>query len=53
MKKPNLKASVVAKIVDVVSRWKWGPELETQLDKLQFVPNMIHVTQRLKVIRRW
>ncbi|KAB2601858.1 hypothetical protein D8674_002863 [Pyrus ussuriensis x Pyrus communis] len=30
---------------------KWGPELETQLDKLQFVPNMTHITQALKVIK--
>ncbi|QHO40870.1 Pentatricopeptide repeat-containing protein [Arachis hypogaea] len=40
----------MAKIVDVVKRWKWRPELETQLDKLQFVPNMTHIVQSLKII---
>ncbi|KAM5586876.1 pentatricopeptide repeat-containing protein [Rosa sericea] len=50
LKKPLLNASAIAKIVEVVKRWKWGPELETQLDKLQFVPNMTHITQALKVI---
>ncbi|PON44212.1 Smr domain containing protein [Parasponia andersonii] len=51
LKKPFLNASAVAKIVEVVFRWKWGPELDTQLDKLQFVPNMVHVTQALKVVK--
>uniref|UniRef100_A0A2N9IZS2 Smr domain-containing protein n=1 Tax=Fagus sylvatica TaxID=28930 RepID=A0A2N9IZS2_FAGSY len=51
LKKPFLNASAVAKIVEVVKRWKWGPELETQLDKLQFVPSMTHITQSLKVIK--
>uniref|UniRef100_A0A2P2IPF9 Uncharacterized protein MANES_14G155600 n=1 Tax=Rhizophora mucronata TaxID=61149 RepID=A0A2P2IPF9_RHIMU len=50
LKKPFLNASAVAKIVEVVRRWKWGPELETQLDRLQFLPNMTHVVQALKVI---
>ncbi|KAK3211802.1 hypothetical protein Dsin_016508 [Dipteronia sinensis] len=51
LKKPLLNASAVAKIVEVVNRWRWGPELETQLDKLQFVPKMVHITQALKVIK--
>ncbi|KAB2601823.1 pentatricopeptide repeat-containing protein [Pyrus ussuriensis x Pyrus communis] len=51
LKRPMLNASAIAKIVEVVKRWKWGPELETQLDKLQFVPNMTHITQALKVIK--
>ncbi|KAM7532407.1 hypothetical protein LguiB_035817 [Lonicera macranthoides] len=50
MKKPFLNASAVAKIVEIVKRWKWGPDMETQLDKLQFLPNMTHITQALKVI---
>uniref|UniRef100_A0A5B7BTM7 Smr domain-containing protein n=1 Tax=Davidia involucrata TaxID=16924 RepID=A0A5B7BTM7_DAVIN len=50
LKKPFLNASAVAKIVEIVKRWKWGPEMEIQLDRLQFVPNMIHITQALKVI---
>lgn len=50
VKKPFLNAVAVAKIVEVVKRWKWGPELENQLDKLQFIPNMTHITQALKVI---
>lgn len=49
-KKPFLNTSAVAKIVEVVKRWKWGPELETQLDKLQFVPTMTHIVQALKII---
>ncbi|KAK9049413.1 hypothetical protein SSX86_031618 [Deinandra increscens subsp. villosa] len=49
LKQPFSNASAVAKIVEIVKRWKWGPEMETQLDKLQFVPNMIHITQALKV----
>ncbi|XP_031283377.1 pentatricopeptide repeat-containing protein At1g79490, mitochondrial [Pistacia vera] len=51
IKKPILNASAVAKIVEVVNRWKWGPELETQLDKLQFVPKMVHIIQALRVIK--
>ncbi|GAV70221.1 PPR domain-containing protein/PPR_1 domain-containing protein/PPR_2 domain-containing protein [Cephalotus follicularis] len=51
LKKPFVNASAVAKIVEVVKRWKWGPELETQLDKLQFVPSMTHITQALKIIK--
>lgn len=51
LKKLILNPSAVAKIVEVVNRWKWGPELDTQLDKLQFVPNMTHVAQALKVIK--
>ncbi|KAL5820535.1 hypothetical protein ACOSQ3_022417 [Xanthoceras sorbifolium] len=51
LKKPLLNASAVAKIVEVVNRWRWGPELDTQLDKLQFVPKMVHITQALKVIK--
>ncbi|XLR51335.1 hypothetical protein HN51_002075 [Arachis hypogaea] len=50
VKKPSVNAAAVAKIVEVVKRWKWGPELETQLDKLQFVPNMTHIVQSLKII---
>ncbi|CAH8356243.1 unnamed protein product [Eruca vesicaria subsp. sativa] len=50
LKKPLLNASAVSKIVEVVQRWKWGPELETHLDKLQFLPNMVHVKQALKIV---
>nr|XP_017248039.1 PREDICTED: pentatricopeptide repeat-containing protein At1g79490, mitochondrial [Daucus carota subsp. sativus] len=50
VKRPFLNASAVAKIVEIVKRWRWGPDMETQLDKLQFVPNMVHVTQALKVV---
>ncbi|KAK6149556.1 hypothetical protein DH2020_017081 [Rehmannia glutinosa] len=50
VKKPISNISAVAKIVEVVKRWKWGPEMEIQLDKLQFVPNMTHFTQALKII---
>ncbi|KAL4386519.1 hypothetical protein GQ457_09G014660 [Hibiscus cannabinus] len=46
-----MNASAVAKIVEVVKRWKWGPELETQLDKIQFTPNMTHITQAMKVVK--
>lgn len=49
LKQPFSNASAVAKIVEIVKRWKWGPEMETQLDKLQFVPNMTHITQALKL----
>ncbi|KAK1387934.1 Smr domain-containing protein [Heracleum sosnowskyi] len=50
VKRPFLNASAVAKIVEIVKRWRWGPDLEAQLDKLQFLPNMVHVTQALKVV---
>lgn len=50
LKKPFLNVAAVAKIVEFVKRWKWGPELETHLDKLQFVPNMTHIVQALKII---
>ncbi|CAG7903257.1 unnamed protein product [Brassica rapa] len=50
LKKPLMNASAVAKIVEVVQRWKWGPELETHLDKLQFLPSMVHVKQSLKIV---
>ncbi|KAI9110487.1 hypothetical protein K1719_018353 [Acacia pycnantha] len=36
VKKPFANAVSVAKLVEVIKRWKWGPELENQLDKLQF-----------------
>ncbi|XP_015969956.1 pentatricopeptide repeat-containing protein At1g79490, mitochondrial-like [Arachis duranensis] len=49
VKKPFVNAAAVAKIVEVGKRWKWGPELETQLGKLQFVPNMTHIVQSLKI----
>ncbi|KAK1419953.1 hypothetical protein QVD17_29408 [Tagetes erecta] len=49
LKQPFSNAYAVGKIVEIVKRWKWGPEMETQLDKLQFVPNMVHVTQALKM----
>ncbi|CAN0892233.1 Pentatricopeptide repeat-containing protein At1g79490, mitochondrial [Linum grandiflorum] len=50
LKKPILNASAVAKIVEVAKRWRWGPELETQLGNLQFVPNMTHLVQAMKLI---
>lgn len=50
IKKPFLNASAVAKIVEIVKRWKWGPEMENQLDKLQFVPSMAHVIQAIKIV---
>ncbi|KAJ0512739.1 putative Smr domain, tetratricopeptide-like helical domain superfamily [Helianthus annuus] len=49
LKHPFSNASAVAKIVEIVKRWKWGPDMETHLDKLQFVPNMTHITQAFKV----
>lgn len=50
IRKPLHNISAVAKIVEIVKRWKWGPELENQLDQLQFVPSMTHIVQALKVI---
>lgn len=50
VRKPFLNASAVAKLVEIVKRWKWGPEMENHLDKLQFVPNMLHVIQAIKII---
>ncbi|VFQ78278.1 unnamed protein product [Cuscuta campestris] len=50
LKKPILNASAVAKIVEIVKRWRWGPDMETQLDRLHFVPNMTHITQAFKVM---
>lgn len=50
IRKPISNISAVAKIVEVVKRWKWGPDMETQLDKLQFMPNMTHITQAMKII---
>lgn len=50
LKKPILNASAVAKIVEIVKRWKWGPDMETQLDRLHFLPNMTHIIQALKII---
>ncbi|RWR85659.1 Smr protein/MutS2 C-terminal [Cinnamomum micranthum f. kanehirae] len=53
MKKPFSNASAVSKMVEIVKRWKWGPQMETQLDKLHFVPNMSHVKQALSEIGEW
>ncbi|KAG8365292.1 hypothetical protein BUALT_Bualt18G0089400 [Buddleja alternifolia] len=50
VRKPIMNISAVAKLVEVVKRWRWGPDMETQLDKLQFVPNMTHIAQALKII---
>ncbi|XP_058096296.1 pentatricopeptide repeat-containing protein At1g79490, mitochondrial [Magnolia sinica] len=51
LKKPFSSASAIAKIVEVVGRWKWGPEMENQLDRLHFVPNMSHINRALQEIR--
>ncbi|XP_077216922.1 pentatricopeptide repeat (PPR) superfamily protein [Tasmannia lanceolata] len=51
VKKPLSNASAVAKMVEIVNRWKWGPELVTQLDKLHFVPSMSHVNRALDEIK--
>ncbi|KAI4375440.1 hypothetical protein MLD38_013306 [Melastoma candidum] len=51
IRKPMLNASAVAKLVEIVRRWKWGPDLENQLDNLQFVPNMTHVVEALRVLK--
>ncbi|KAL6567609.1 hypothetical protein OROGR_001277 [Orobanche gracilis] len=50
VRKPISNISAVAKIVEIVKRWKWGPDMEIQLDKLQFMPNMTHIIQALKII---
>ncbi|KAL2897489.1 hypothetical protein RDABS01_039272 [Bienertia sinuspersici] len=50
VKRPFLNASAVAKMVEIVKRWKWGPEMENKLDQLQFVPNMTQVIQAMKII---
>ncbi|PWA72278.1 Pentatricopeptide repeat-containing protein [Artemisia annua] len=50
LKQPFSNSHAVAKIVEIVKRWKWGPQMETHLDKLQFVPNMTHVMQALKAV---
>ncbi|CAI9099476.1 OLC1v1036303C1 [Oldenlandia corymbosa var. corymbosa] len=50
LKKPISNAEAVAKIVEIVKRWKWGPDMETQLDRLQFFPSMTHILQSLKVL---
>ncbi|KAL4200840.1 hypothetical protein AMTRI_Chr02g255650 [Amborella trichopoda] len=41
---------MVAKIIEIVKRWKWGPEMETQLNRLNFVPKMFHINQALERI---
>lgn len=50
LRKPMLNAAAVAKLVEIVNRWKWGPDMEIQLDRLQFVPNITHIAQALKII---
>ncbi|GJV93443.1 pentatricopeptide repeat-containing protein, partial [Tanacetum coccineum] len=50
LKQPFSNSHAVAKIVEIVKRWKWGPQMETHLDNLQFVPNITHVMQALKVV---
>lgn len=50
LKKTFSNDSAITKIVEIVKRWKWGPEMETQLDKLYFVPNMSHINQAVKEI---
>ncbi|GAB2219632.1 hypothetical protein Droror1_Dr00007269 [Drosera rotundifolia] len=50
VKKPFLNALAVEKIVEIAKRWKWGPEMETLLDQLQFVPSMTHILQALKIV---
>ncbi|PWA44460.1 Pentatricopeptide repeat-containing protein [Artemisia annua] len=50
LKQPFSNSHAVSKIVEIVKRWKWGPQMETHLDKLQFVPNMTHVMQALKAV---
>ncbi|MCL7023449.1 hypothetical protein MKW94_025480 [Papaver nudicaule] len=50
LKKPFPNDSAITKIVEIVKRWKWGPEMETQLDKLYFLPNMSHISEAVKEI---
>ncbi|XP_051128690.1 pentatricopeptide repeat-containing protein At1g79490, mitochondrial [Andrographis paniculata] len=50
LRKPISNIAAVSKIVEIVKRWRWGPDMEAQLDRLQFVPDTIHIAQALKVI---
>ncbi|XP_068655904.1 pentatricopeptide repeat-containing protein At1g79490, mitochondrial [Aristolochia californica] len=43
LKKPLTNVTAVVKIVDIVNRWKWGPQLEAQLDRLPFAPTLPHL----------
>ncbi|KAF3787282.1 Pentatricopeptide repeat-containing protein [Nymphaea thermarum] len=43
-------AAIVAKIIEIVKRWKWGPEMEAHLDRIHVTPKMVHVNQALRRI---
>lgn len=48
VKRTFTNAEIVTKILDIVRRWRWGPEMELQLDHLHFLPNMSHINHVLK-----
>ncbi|GLJ53301.1 hypothetical protein SUGI_1135940 [Cryptomeria japonica] len=44
-------AEIVSKIIEIMKRWTWGPEMELQLDRLQFCMKMVHINHVLKSLK--
>lgn len=49
IKKPL--AGTVAKIVEIADRWRWGPQLEYQLDRIPSAPTLAHARVAMAQIR--
>ncbi|XP_078436778.1 pentatricopeptide repeat (PPR) superfamily protein [Wolffia australiana] len=43
--RPLSDASAIAKIVELVRRWRWGPDMESHLGNLQFTPSPLHLSR--------
>ncbi|PKA56071.1 Pentatricopeptide repeat-containing protein [Apostasia shenzhenica] len=42
-RKPISPAAAAAKMVEIASRWRWGPDLHSHLDRLPFAPAPSHL----------
>ncbi|KMZ71780.1 Pentatricopeptide repeat-containing protein, mitochondrial [Zostera marina] len=40
-------STAAAKIAEIAHRWRWGPDLESHLDRLPFLPTSVHVDRAL------
>ena len=48
--RPLPDSAAVAKIVELVLRWRWGPDMEAHLNKIQFRPNSFHISRSIAAL---
>lgn len=49
---PLSDGAAVAKILEVVRRWRWGPDMESNLSRLQFVPSPLQLSRAISHLLR-